>query len=552
MLILTVLQGPDKGRRFELPDDEPQLIGRSSEAIPTTDQTISRRHCELTPDDSRWYINDLDSANGTFVNGVRTHGRRRLHSGDQIRTGRTLFLFGVEASDARRHDVRVAHRGEIDVNVESVVASSDDSMILAVPDPSEAAVLQLRVIYELTQLIGSIVDRDELLERVMDLIFDYFRADRGFILLLDAPDAPLDPVVVRHRKPPESAEHARMTVSRTIVQHVVHGGEAVLSTNAMADERFARGDSVRDMGIRSALCVPLKYKDQVYGVIHLDSQVINYTFTEDQLHLLAAVGVHTALALANAQLYAAQIQRERLAAVGQTVASLSHSVRNIIQGLRGGADVVELGLRRDSMKVVRGGWDIVARNLDRISRLTMNMLAYSKQRKPELELTSLSQLLGEVVALTQKQFDDRQVALIADVDPDTPPVPLDAAGIHQAVLNLLNNALEACEAHTGAVSLRSEYDAGAQCVHIHIADNGPGIGLQNRKLLFEPFHSTKGQKGTGLGLVVTKKIVDEHDGAIDVESRPDEGTTFTISLPLAAAAAATTLADTHGPAAGEG
>src|SRR3989304_1595041 len=87
VLILTVLHGPDKGKRFELPDHEPQLIGRSSEAIPIADQTISRRHCELTPDNGRWYINDLESSNGTYVNGLRVIARRRLEAGDQIRTG---------------------------------------------------------------------------------------------------------------------------------------------------------------------------------------------------------------------------------------------------------------------------------------------------------------------------------------------------------------------------------------------------------------------------------------------------------------------------------
>ena len=93
MRILTVLKGPDKGRQHELPDGEPQQIGRSSESLPLADQTISRRHAELTPDDGHWHINDLKSANGTFVNGVRVTERRLLQPGDQIRCGNTLFLF---------------------------------------------------------------------------------------------------------------------------------------------------------------------------------------------------------------------------------------------------------------------------------------------------------------------------------------------------------------------------------------------------------------------------------------------------------------------------
>ena len=90
MLVLSVIQGPDKGRTYELPANEPQLIGRSSEALPSTDTTMSRRHAELTPDDGEWFIRDLSSQNGTYVNGVKIAERTRLRVGDQVRTGSTL------------------------------------------------------------------------------------------------------------------------------------------------------------------------------------------------------------------------------------------------------------------------------------------------------------------------------------------------------------------------------------------------------------------------------------------------------------------------------
>ncbi len=549
MLILTVIQGPDQGRRFELPDDAPQLIGRSSEALPLLDQTISRRHAELTPDDGKWYINDLKSANGSFVNGHRVTRPRLLETGDQIRTGLTLFVFGRDAKPAPKTDVvRVTRHEEMDINVESTAASNDDSMIMAVAEPTEAASVQLKVVYELTQLIGSIVEREALLEGVMDLIFDYFEADRGFILLQQADGETPVPVVVRHRKVVEGEKPSAISVSRTIVKHVMEKGEGVLSSNAMTDSRFSSGDSVQGLGIHSALCVPIKYKDRIFGVIHIDSQIANYTFTDDQLRLLIAIGVHTGLALANALLYADRLRQERLAAVGQTVASLSHSIRNILQGMRGGADVVELGFKKDRMQVVQGGWQIVSRNLERIFDLTMNMLAYSKQRKPDLEMTNLIPLLEEIVELVQRQFDQKKVALITDFVAEVPPVPIDTSGIHQAVLNLLNNALDATEEQTGAVTLRCAYDEKLSKVKIAVSDNGEGIDEERTRRLFEPFHSTKGLKGTGLGLVVTKKLVQEHGGQLTVESELDIGSTFTILLPCTVDEIPS-LADTQGPSA---
>ncbi|MEX2389960.1 MAG: ATP-binding protein [Phycisphaeraceae bacterium] len=545
--MLTAIQGPDKGRRFELPDHEPQMIGRSSESLPLTDQTISRRHAELTPDEGKWFIRDLNSSNGTFVNGVRVRNRRELRPGDQIRTGTTLLVYGQDVARAEAPSaVRMADKGEIGVNVEHTIASNDDSMIMAVPEPSQAAVFQLKVIYELTALIGSVTDKQDLLERVMNLIFEYFQADRGFVLLTDSPEDTPRPVVVRHRANPDNTSPEGIAVSKTIVRYVTRKNVGVLSSNAMNDERFSTGDSVQNLGIRSAMCVPIKFKDRLYGVIQLDSQIANYTYTEDQLTLLTAIGVQTGLAMANLNHYEARLKAERLAAVGQTVASLSHSMKNILQGLRGGADVVELGLRKGNMNLVKNGWEIVARNLERIYELTMNMLAFSKQRKPELEMVNLEGILNEAVMLVQKQYENKKVALISDVANDIPPVPADASGVHQAVLNLLNNALDAVEPESGVVSLRSEYDPQQEQVKIIVSDNGEGMSPGTVGRLFEPFHSTKGMRGTGLGLVVIKKIVEEHGGKVDVDTQLDQGTTFTLTFP-ANAEGVPASADTHGP-----
>ncbi|MFW5682603.1 MAG: FHA domain-containing protein, partial [Phycisphaeraceae bacterium] len=405
-LILTVLQGPDKGRRFELPDNEPQQIGRSSESLPLRDPTISRRHAELTPDDGRWLLRDLKSSNGTYVNGARVTDRRILKPGDQIRTGSTLMTYG-EAIGPPTQRVDAAKKGDIDVSVEHTVASNDDSMIMASPEPSQSAEFQLRVLYELLELIGSAQTRQDLLDRIMDVVFDYFQADRGFILLLrDSEDetSELDAAVVRLRHGEVDPERPPK-ISRTIVHYVMRKNVGVLSSNAMSDKRFATGDSVRAVNIHSAMCVPIRFKDRLYGVIQLDCQVANFTFTEDQLTLLTAIGVQGGLALSNMRLVEARLSAERLAAVGQTVASLSHSIKNILQGMRGGADVVELGLRKNDQNVVKNGWTIVARNLERIYELTVNMLAFSKERKPDLEMTNLTGILEEVVELVQKQFD---------------------------------------------------------------------------------------------------------------------------------------------------
>lgn len=549
VLILTVIQGPDKGRKFELPVNEPQLIGRSTEALPMNDNTVSRRHAELTPDDGEWYIRDLASQNGTYVNGVRIGERTRLRMADQIRCGSTLFVFG--RSDAGTDDdldlVRILRPEQIDATIERTLNANDDSVILAEPEPRAAALHHLRVIYQLTALTTQITDRDGLLAAVMELVFNEFQPERGFIMMHDGEAATRDggvdefrPAVVKFKAPPKDRKDGRIHVSRTILQHALRSSEGVLSSNAMNDPRFAKGDSVQQFRIRSALCSPIEFRDRKLGAIYIDSSIANFTFTPEQLALLNAIGRHTGLALASVEAYNKKLQTERLAAIGETVAVLSHSIKNILQGLRGGADVVEMGLKKEDLKVSRGGWTILKRNIDRIMGLTLNMLAYSRQRTLEFDLTPIGPLLEDCAQLMADQCTARQVAMLVDVDHEVPPINIDANLLHQALVNLLANAVEAVEPRTGAVTVKATYlpnaaaigKGGAKSVvRIDVIDNGPGIPADRQSLIFQPFHTTKGIRGTGLGLAVTKRIVEEHGGMISLTSAEGKGATFSLILP---------------------
>lgn len=532
MLILQVLKGPDRGKKFELPAHEPQLIGRSSESLPITDNTVSRRHAELTPDDGRWFLRDLDSSNGTFVNGQQITDRVKLTPGDQIRCGSTLFIFTMTPEEGRRATaIRFLEPDALDVTVEGTADPNAESMILAAPDPLRAAHDHLRVIYDLTALTASTIHRDELLERVMDLIFNEFQPDRGFMLMGEDPTGPLDAAVVRYRVRPRTVDEGRIPVSRTIIQHTLEKGQGILSTNAMSDSRFRSGDSVQDYGIRSAICVPIAAGRRTFGVIHIDSQMANFTFTGEQLQLLNAVGQHTGLALLSTELVQSRMQTERLAAMGQTVASLSHSIKNILQGLRGGADAVELALNKRDLKLAREGWPILGRNLDRIYTLTLNMLAYSRRSSLEVELSDLHALINEAAELIGRYCDRRQAGLLLDLAEDMPPIPLDPGGMHQALMNVLINAVEAVPPKKGVITIKTQYAADKHEARIVVSDNGPGIDPAEQDAVFEAFTSTKGHRGTGLGLAVTKKIVQEHGGAIELESALGEGSTVTITLP---------------------
>jgi signal transduction histidine kinase/pSer/pThr/pTyr-binding forkhead associated (FHA) protein len=580
VLTLLVLQGPDKGRRFELPD-APAMAGRDSRYLPITDNTVSRRHCELIPkEDGGWILKDMGSANGTYINGLRVERTHNLKLGDQIRIGRTILVFGAQPGVTRSSGGDVNLAGEeagMDSSIMQTIASNEDSMVLAVPEPAAAAVANLKILYQLSASLGSSFDTDQVLEVVTDLIFEHIKADRGIILMLDR-KGDLIPKVVRTRDEGEISKNGgaapskgdtagpangsaaaeprppdKIHASRTIINYVLTNGQGVLSSNAMADKRFTKGKSVHNLGIRSALCVPIKARrlggkegEEIIGVIYIDSSVKNYTYSADQLRLLTAIGVQAGMAIQNVKLYAAGLEAERLAAVGETTAALSHSIKNILQALRGGADVVELGLRNSNLPQTTKGWRIVERNLDKIYNLTLNLLAYSKAREPLLELVNPKVLIDDCVELASTAANDKAAMVVADVEKDHPAIPLDAHGMHQALMNLLTNAVDAVEPSKGLIRVICRYHAESKSSIIEIIDNGAGIPQTMQGHLFELFHSTKGNRGTGLGLAVARKIVEEHEGSISVHSAPGEGTTFTIRLPVEHE----TLKDsghTHGP-----
>ncbi len=524
---VQVIQGPDKGRTFELIDGE-NMIGRSECTVDLNDGTVSRRHCRLLPRQSRWTLEDLGSANGTYLNGTKLRQAQPVKRGDQIRCGSSLLVFEGE-QNVVRGTIDVDEDGNlVDAAIVATIPSNEDSVIIPTPEAGAEAIGNLRIIYELISEVSSTFSVDTLLSQILDKIFSVLQADRGYVMLIDeGGELRLKAAKLSSQ---DAATTAQAPISRTIINEVVTNQVGVLSSNAMTDKRFASGKSVHDFGIRSAICAPIKGRDRILGVIQVDCNVSSHTYSTEQLRLLTAIGYQAGLAIENVRLYEATVQSERLAAVGETVAHLSHHIKNILQALSAGIDVVEMCLNKDNLEKARQSWPVVQRNLERINQLILNMLTFSKDREPYLENVNVSAIVGECVDLVTPQADERNVAILKALD-EIPPIPADASGLNQAVLNLLSNALDAVKNDDGAITVSTEFNNMGREVVIQVTDNGSGIPEEQLNEIFNAFYSNKGQKGTGLGLAVTKKIIDEMHGRIDVTSYLGEGTTFTIRLP---------------------
>lgn len=230
------------------------------------------------------------------------------------------------------------------------------------------------------------------------------------------------------------------------------------------------------------------------------------------------------------------VESERAAAVGQTVAGLAHAIKNIAGGLRGGVFVVDKGLELDNEDYLRRGWEMVKTDVARIRAMALDLLNYAKERVPDYQLSDPNGVAREVLNLMTPRAERYGVALEADLDEGLPEVWFDPEGIHRCLTNLVTNAIDACadvscSDKDGKVVLTSFVPEDERyAVGYGVTDNGCGIPQEMMPNVFQSFFSTKGTKGTGLGLMVTRKIVDEHGGEIEVHSDPKVGTRFIITL----------------------
>jgi len=229
------------------------------------------------------------------------------------------------------------------------------------------------------------------------------------------------------------------------------------------------------------------------------------------------------------------VQSERLAAVGQTVAGLAHGIKNILHGLKGGSHLVDVGIGGKDEQKLRKGWDTIKRSIERMSNLVMDLLSYSKEREPEYEPCAPNDIAAEVCDLMKARAKQGGIDLVRDFDPAIGRVCMDPQTIHTVLLNLVSNALDAClfderPPRQWRVLVQTGSEAN-RTIRFVVTDNGAGMTEEVKARLFTSFFSTKGQQGTGLGLLVTRKLIQEHGGRIDVQSRLGEGTTVAVHLP---------------------
>ena len=360
------------GRVYNVPFLKNQMaIGRSKDNdVILADQTISRNHANIIQTNEGYLLTDLGSFNGTQVNEESIQSALLRHN-DQIKIGHTklLFLTKEETTSSLAESLVLITENDDEKNHQHILGSSPDGenphdtqeLLISLESqrtrkevesqaPSKDQAQQIRidkelsslersnkvlfVLYEISRQLHSIHDFHELLNKIMDLIFMVIDADFGFVILTgDESKDELTPVVVKSKEGTAGSK-SKLKASRTIISKVIHDKIALLSSDAMDDSRLDQAKSVVIQKIRSAMCVPLWKKDEIIGVIQLDSVRFDNPFNQDDLELLKAIGSQMSMIIEQASLNEQIREEERM----RNRLERFHSPQIIEMILRGGQE----------------------------------------------------------------------------------------------------------------------------------------------------------------------------------------------------------------------
>lgn len=533
---IEIVGGAEKGRVFEFENASEVLIGRDEQcAVSLADPKVSRRHARIVPRDNQLLIEDLGSANGIRINGLKAYNLA-LEDGDKVVLGDSVLLFsGLPPGPANRRAsrmVRVADRTR--TVVLSIVPQHKADILAHSTPPDELEGLRadhqsLRAISEISQVLASQRGSEESVHAVVGILRESCEADTACVLTRGKEEKGWTVRAVRTRTVPE----AEMQISETIIRQSLDEGVAILCRDPIKDERFQGSVSIMVEGVTSAICSPLRFDGGFNGVLFLDRRKRQDVFTERELRLTATVANILGLILDRDRIEQESRERERLAVIGEVVANLAHHAKNVIAGLNFGLSNLKTATSRQDYEKLPQYLQLFETQYGRLSELVLNMLSYSKERTPIYGRVVVGRLVDDVALPFRERLTQAGMSLVVDCQPPGLAVWAEESALHRAFLNLLLNSMDALQ-ETGdrPKEIRVTASSGKNGrVEIRFRDTGVGIEADDVEKVFDVFFSRKGAKGTGLGLAVVKKVITEHGGEVSVTSESGSWTEFVVTLP---------------------
>jgi signal transduction histidine kinase len=544
-VVIKVASGSMKGTEF--PVKAPTIsMGRSPEAdFQVHDTLISRIHCRLTHDGDSWYVEDLNSTNGTWMVGQKVNKKVMLPLRTSVRIGNTIFeLYNTHAARDETQSFSipfVSYR----IQPETLTSSSgvEKQRVPVQVDPMRIAREEnkrLSGIYKFQNLIAAIFNEAELCPRILSAINTIINSDKSYLLVYDLATGSFEPVAARAKDAPMSPIDPS-GIRKVIVDFVKENREAVLSSDSMSDRLRVKVAGAPNV-VECTMCVPMLGKQQLNGMIYLNISSAKEPYTEDDLKLLTVIGHTAGMALENSRLIDFNLRNERLVATGTTAAHLSHYIKNILAGLDGSLSLLKMGIDEKDFGLANESLHILAKNHRRLGNLVLDLLNLTSEQKLNMKIQDIKTILEDVSELLAPQL--KQDGITLTFTPDSMKLPLfaeiDAKGIHRVLLNLILNAEHAIQEKRetldqqdmGEIIVDASFTTDRESIIFTVTDDGMGMKPESVDKIFDLFVTSKGAGGTGLGLTVSKRIIDGHGGTIFATSEEGKGCVMTFTIPV--------------------
>ncbi len=561
MIKLLIKTGKKKGQSYSI-TDHAVFIGRdSSNTIKLPDKQVSRKHASITPHGTEYFIEDLGSRNGTLVNDHPVQ-RQVLKRGDEIKIGSTFLELTafVEKEELSEHLKDSVPQGLPTSDLEPIngltveIALPPQGLDSVIASPHEAefsslqkAYLRLSLMYRLINDLVTVTDLRELMNRTAERMLELIKADRALIMLVDDQSGELLPQATRQRNGLKQGDE--ITFSKTIARRVFETGESILTSDAMKDGRFRSSDSIVLNRIRSTLCVPIKTKDSILGIIHLDTLGKVMGFTREDLELLAAMGHQIGIAVDNATLVtdlrkanvelkekqAQLIEAEKLSLLGKIAGGVAHEINNPIMSVLGFTGMASTKIKEgfhgpDNKEECLHYLNVVQEEAQRCIQIVESISQFYRRRQTVMAPVDLNAVVEAALNVASLHMNQGHIKIVRELRPGLPQILASRALIQQVIVNLVMNARDAME-HQGTLTISTDHE-NDPWVTLRISDTGCGIQPDDIQKVFLPLFTTKtGGRGTGLGLSISQDIIKSHKGTLEVDSVLGKGTTFTIRLP---------------------